>query len=373
MGRPLHALYPLRFREILRNYGFGDRWIASAFEKEHLPAEHRLAETWEVCDRPGESSEVLNGPLKGMSLRALIDAYGADLLGSDVVARFGQRFPLLIKFLDASHVLGEQAHHSDALARRRGLEDPGKTEAWYMLRVREGATIACGPRPDVTEERVRAALQAGTIREQMQEYAVGPGDAFLLYAGTMHFSHGGVLFYEIMQNSDVYISLRGPEPGMSPAAQQARIEEQMEGLHLESGFDCRTAPITLMEGLNRRTYVLACEHFALERLDLREPRTLHLNGERFHIVSQIEGRTEVIHGSERIMLYPGWSCLLPATLGEVALAPLETGALLDAYVPDLARDVVAPLRAAGIADGDIVALGGRTKLNPLLALVTQVM
>jgi hypothetical protein len=80
-----------------------------------------------------------------------------------------------------------------------------------MLKVRQGATIHCGQIDDsVTRKVARRALLDGSIREQMREYSVQPGDAFLLYAGTMHYSTGGVLFYEIMQNSDVIIGLRKP-------------------------------------------------------------------------------------------------------------------------------------------------------------------
>jgi mannose-6-phosphate isomerase len=186
-------LYPLRFKEILRNYTFGNRWIVEAYAKEGLPDDHRVAETWEVCDRPPESSVVLNGPLAEETLHALIAAHGADLLGRDVVARWRDTLPLLIKFLDASNVLAEQAHHNDALAAKRGLSDPGKTEAWYMLKVRPGATIHCGQRDDaVTARSVHNALLAGSVRDEMREYAVQPGDAFLLHAGTMHYSKGGV-------------------------------------------------------------------------------------------------------------------------------------------------------------------------------------
>lgn len=83
----MEDLYPLRFKEILRNYGFGNRWIVDAFDKDGLPDDHRIAETWEVCDRPGESSEVINGALLGHTLHELIGLYGERLLGRDVVAR----------------------------------------------------------------------------------------------------------------------------------------------------------------------------------------------------------------------------------------------------------------------------------------------
>jgi mannose-6-phosphate isomerase len=358
-------LYPLRFREILRDYRFGDRWIADAFSKEGLPEEHRIAETWEVCDRPGESSVVTNGPLQGQTLHQLIEVYGERLLGRAIVARFGTRFPLLIKFLDASNPLGEQVHQDDALARRQGLDDPGKTEAWVMLHAREGATIHCGSRSGVDRERVLQALIDGTIRECMQEYPVQPGDTFLLYAGTMHYSHGGVLFYEIMQNSDVIIGLRPWRPIASDEERKRWASAAQEGVHIEQGFDCRTAPVSLREGDNQRTYLLACEHFAVERLDLAAPFTVRCVGDRFYVLSQIEGASTIECDRHSELLRPGMSCLLPANLGKVVVQPEEEASLLMAYVPDL-KDMVGRLKASGISEPAIAALGGHTRLSPLL-------
>jgi mannose-6-phosphate isomerase len=363
-------LYPLRFKEILRNYTFGNRWITEVYAKEGLPADHRVAETWEVCDRGPESSIAINGALAGKTLHELIDEYGVDLLGRDVVDRCGTRFPLLIKFLDASNVLAEQAHHNDALAAQRGLDDPGKTEAWYMLHVREGATIHCGNVTGATEAAVHDAIVDGSIRELMQEHAVQPGDAFLLYAGTMHYSAGGVLFYEIMQNSDVYIALLPPDPVLAESEREAQVRAAMEGVHLEDGFDCRTAPVSLREGANRRTFVLACTHFALERLDLGTPYTLECDGERFFVLSQIEGTSTVVWGEQREILRPGHTCLLPATLSVVTIEPESSpSALLKSYVPDLLQNVIRPLQEAGVADEAILGLGGKTVLNPLNKLL----
>lgn len=365
----MNALYPLRLKEILRNYGFGNRWMVDVFAKQGLPADHRIAETWEVCDRPGESSEVINGLLAGKTLHELIDLYGEQFLGRDIVTRCGARFPLLIKFLDASNPLSEQIHQNDELAKKQGLADPGKTEAWYMIHVRDGATIRCGHRAGVTAPDIHDALWSGTIRECMQEYTVQPGDAFLLYAGTMHYSKGGVLFYEIMQNSDVIIGLRKPDSSLPAPEQEARIRSMMEGIRLEEGFECRTRPVTVQEGANRRTWVLACTYFALERLDLAERYVMDCNGERFYVLSQIGGTAVVSCDGYRETLRPGNSCLLPASLGPVAIEPAGDCALLRACVPDLAKNVVEPLKRAGIKEAEIVGLGGKTRLNSLVGLV----
>ncbi|MFC1526147.1 type I phosphomannose isomerase catalytic subunit [Candidatus Latescibacterota bacterium] len=364
-------LYPLRCREILRDYGFGERWIVSEFDKEGLPDDHRVAETWEVCDRPGESSLILNGDLAGRTLRDAIDTWREDLLGTDVVTRFGTTFPLLIKLLDASNVLGEHLHPGDDLVRQRGLDDfSGKTEAWYMLRARPDATIHCGHRPGVTVDALRQAMLEDRPRDCMEERPATVGDAFLLYPGTIHYSSGGLLFYEIMQNSDINIGLRPARGGEPSLEARTRADEILEGVHFEDGFDPRTRPVAMPLGANCRTFLIACQHFAVERLDLAEPHRLDMRGDRFRVATIVEGAATVAWDGGAETLKCGQSCLLPAALGAVSLEPDRDAAALLAFVPDLVADVVAPLRAAGITDEAIRGLGGHSELNPLNALAT---
>ena len=374
MADPLQ--YPLRFKEIIRNYSFGDRWITREFAKTGLPEGERIAETWEVCDRPGsagakpgESSLITSGPLAGRTLHDCVETFGERLLGREMVERFGLRFPLLIKFLDASRVLGEQVHPNDELTRARGLKDFwGKTEAWYMLRVRPGATVECGNRRGVTAQELHEAILAGKSRSCMVEHAVQPGDAFLLYAGAMHYSAGGVLFYEIMQNSDITLGL-SPRPDLPPEEQARQAKLAVEAVHLEDDGDYLTRPVTLSEGPNRRTFVLACRQFAVERLDLAGSSVLGLDGRKFLIVSAIEGTVRVRAPGGDETLRPGQTAMLAAGLGQATLEPQGPAAVLKSYVPDLWADVVSPLRQAGVSDEAIIALGGRTRLNPLAAML----
>ena len=366
MAQPCPDLYPLRFKEILRNYPFGARRIAREFAKTGLPADQRLSETWEVCDRPGESSQLVNGPLRGRTLRQLIDAYPQALLGRDMVRRFGTVFPLLVKLLDVSGPLGEQVHPDDALTRAWQLGDYfGKTEAWYMLKVQPRARVFCGSRPGLTRERLHEALMRGESRSCMVEYRPRKGDAFVFYAGTMHYSPGGLLFYELMQNSDVYVNLRPFPEGLGQEERESRARQAVEAVRIEEGWDCRTQPVVMESGRNRRTMVLACEHFALERLDLSAPYWLDLDGRRFLVLTLIAGRAEVVHGRGVEELGPGNTCLLPACLGRVGLKPSGSAAFLKALVPDLARDIVEPLKRLGVSAEAIRQLGGVTRLNRL--------
>ena len=363
-------LYPLRFREILRHYSFGERWIDEAFEKTDLPAEGNITETWEVCERPDESSEIVNGPLAGRTLREAIDCCGEELLGREMVARFAGRFPLLIKFLDASKPLGAQVHQDDELVRSRGLADySGKTEAWYMIRTRPGSTVFCGSRPHLTAEQLTEAMLANNSRSCMVEMPAQARDAFLLYSGTMHASAGGQLFYEVMQNSNVGMGLDIAREGPTDEEIADRARMALEAVHIEDGADPRPAPVVLDCGDNTRTIAVACEHFVLERLDLASPYSLTLDGRRFVVLTTIEGGVEVRYEAGCETLPIGNTCLLPASLGEVSIEPQGRAAALASYVPDLAADIIAPLRGRGIADDAIAALAGVTRRNPILPLL----
>ncbi len=366
----MHALYPLRFTEILRNYDFGGRWIAEAFSKDGLPADHRLSETWEVCDRPGESSITKNGALAGTSLHQLIEIYGEALLGRGIMAEHGSRFPLLVKLLDATYPLAEQVHQDDALAKEQGQPDPGKTEAWYLLKTKPGAMIHCGTREGVGRADVLDALVDGTVRDVMEQQPASAGNAFLLHAGAMHYANGGILLYEILQNSNVITMLCSRD---SPGSAERRTwaGKAIKAVRLARGSDCRVHPVMIASGKNRVTFVAACRHFALERLDLVEAHTIACTGDRFFVLTQVEGTSTVSCSGGQETLGPGQSCLLPASLGNVTVLPQGQCSVLKGYVPDLLCNVVERLRAAGITDAAIVGLGGEAALNPLIGLTAR--
>jgi mannose-6-phosphate isomerase len=363
------SLYPLRFKEILRDYEFGGRWIPEAFDKPGLPEDGVIAETWEVSCRPGDISEVTNGPLAGKNLQELIDESGADLLGTETVERSGTRFPLLVKFLDATHTLGEQAHPDDEMAARFGYDDPGKTEAWYMVRVKPGASIRIGNRPGVTAKDVSASMIDGTAAELMPEEPLAASDTFLLYGGTMHYSKGGMLLYEIVQNSGAHINLKKFYDDIPEEDKPYLMHRAESCVHLEDGADFRTQHVELTEGANTRTFLFASRYFAVEKLALAEPYTVSCDGTRLYVITQIEGAAKVRSGDREEILKPGNTTLLPACLGDVELAPDRESTLLKAYVPDLRRDVVDFLRSRGVDDERILRLGGRTELNHLKEVI----
>ncbi|MDR1671633.1 MAG: class I mannose-6-phosphate isomerase [Alistipes sp.] len=176
-------LYPLQFRPRLKERLWG-------------------SESWEISAVEGDVSVATNGFLKGNSLAEIVEVYMGDLVGDKVFTKFGEEFPLLIKFIDAKDRLSVQVHPGDELAAvRHGAF--GKTEMWVIVSSAPGARLFIGFKPGVTRQAYVEAVADGTVGDLLNEIPVRPGDAFFIPAGTVHAIGEGITLAEIQQTSDI--------------------------------------------------------------------------------------------------------------------------------------------------------------------------
>jgi mannose-6-phosphate isomerase len=190
-------LYPLTFEPIFKERIWGGRHLETLYGK-RLPAGWRVGESWEISDRPGDESVIAHGPLRGRTLRWLMEQGAAALLGPRDPAP--PRFPLLIKIIDAQHNLSLQVHPPPAVAERLGGEP--KTEMWYVARVEPGAELFVGLKKGVTRADFERKLANQTVAECFHRIAVREGDAMFLPSGRVHALGAGTVIFEIQQNSD---------------------------------------------------------------------------------------------------------------------------------------------------------------------------
>ncbi|MGL5318797.1 MAG: type I phosphomannose isomerase catalytic subunit, partial [Bacteroidales bacterium] len=134
-------MYPLKFAPILKSLIWGGDKIASFKNVE--TDQKNIGESWEVSQVKGDVSVIANGPDQGKNLEDLIREHKAELLGQHVYDRFGEMFPLLVKFIDARDNLSIQVHPDDELAKKRH-DSFGKTEMWYVMDAEKDANILCG-------------------------------------------------------------------------------------------------------------------------------------------------------------------------------------------------------------------------------------
>jgi mannose-6-phosphate isomerase len=380
-------LYPLKFKPFLKFYPYGGRRFAEVLEKEDVPRERDVAETWEISDHGPEQSVVANGPLAGKTLRELMQQFGADLVGREVFEKYGDYFPLLLKFLDCDKRLPAHMHPNDFHAARLQLSDKGKTEAWYIVKADEGAAAYVGSLPDLTPEKFAAAIARGDNYDGvMKKVPTKTGETYFVPPGRLHGLDAGNLAFEIQQNSDAGFGWDWAgfvEAGViSPEDAKAHPALAVECAYYENGVQETTREITvdLISDQNaydldpdKRTFCCACQYFVLERWNIRKSHFGRDESAKFNTVTVLAGGLTLTGNGETVYARKGESVLIPAGL-EIEIKPdpnVNDGEVevLRCYVPNLMRDVIGPLRAAGKSDEEIAWLGSYGQGNDLLELL----
>jgi len=350
--------YPLLLQPRYDERPWGGRRLARQLGKP-LPESARIGESWETTG----VARVGNGPLAGATLQELVEHDPEALLGDRgraASAPFGD-FPLLAKFIDAHETLSVQVHPDDVEAARHGQR--GKTEAWHILDTTADSFLITGFRDQVTPALIRVALKDQRLDQLLERLPVEAGDTIIVPAGTVHAIGAGVLLYEIQQASDLTYRLydwgRRDQRGLP---RQLHVEEALSALrsHLRAR---RTQPLLFEHG---RAALAACRSFLLQRWVITGSSAYALQpGRTCHILSCIQGQARVTAGSGQVVIRLGQTVLIPAALASVILE--GTATVLASSVPDLERDVVAPLFARGYDAEAIAQLAGDTQdLNRLV-------
>ncbi|MBR7133991.1 MAG: hypothetical protein IKC85_00310 [Bacteroidaceae bacterium] len=130
-----------KFKPILKSMLWGGEKILPY--KGITSDQKQIGESWEISGVKENESIVAEGPDAGMKLPELLERDGAKLLGKDNYERFGNEFPLLIKFIDARQDLSIQVHPNDEQAWDRHLSI-GKTEMLYVVDADDGSSLRSG-------------------------------------------------------------------------------------------------------------------------------------------------------------------------------------------------------------------------------------
>ncbi len=219
---------PIAFTPVFMERIWGGRRLQERYGKA-LPPDKAIGESWELVDRDEAQSVVRGGQLEGRTLHALWTDDRARVFGGRAAA-LGERFPILIKLLDARDTLSVQVHPPAHRADELG-GDP-KNELWYLTATEPGAHLFVGLRAGVTRERFSAGLDAGEdVSSMLHRIDVMPGDAIFIPSGRVHAIGSGCLIVEIQQNSDTtyrVFDFNRTGPDGSPRA--LHIDESMASI-----------------------------------------------------------------------------------------------------------------------------------------------
>ena len=290
----------------------GDRIIPF----KHLDTQmEAVGESWEISGVKGNETIVANGKDKGKSLNQLVREQKGRLVGEENYQRFGDEFPLLIKFIDARQDLSIQVHPDDEIAQRHG-KSHGKTEMWYAFASAPGAVLYNGLKRQLTPEVYEQMVENDTITEALARYEVSEGDVFFIPAGRIHAIGAGCFVAEIQQTSDVtYRIYDYKRKDKNGNYRELHTKEAAESIDFRI-YDNQHINYTLSK--NEGVQVVSCPHFTTAVYDLTEPMTLDYSElDSFVILIAVKGQGKLICEDEEITFQMGDTVLLPATTQEV--------------------------------------------------------
>lgn len=317
-------LYPLCFEPIFKSAIWGGRLLAELFPG--APSEGPIAEAWVLSDQGDNSSLVAGGPLRGTSLRRLMESRRTDLLGTAHADH--DHFPLLLKFIDARENLSVQVHPDDELARTLAAVPRGKTEAWIVLHAEPGSRIFAGLRHGVGRGELERAIAHGAVDECLHSFVARAGQCVFLPAGTVHALGAGITVFEIQQTSDTTYRL----------FDWNRVDKktgQPRELHIEKGLACTnfnygpvqpTDPVAIV-GPGDSCRAVECTYFLVRHTTLTEPCQLEPDP-RCRILLPLRGSMAVEHNAGRANLPTNTIALVPAMM-PIACLPHEKVSFLD--------------------------------------------
>ena len=304
--------YPLKLSYIAKSAIWGGNTLKDEWGKLH--SGDNIAETWELTVREKEMAKIENGEAAGLTLAEYFEAVGYDAVSPNY--RKGDRFPLLVKLIDAAAPLSVQVHPDDEYA-GRVENDSGKTEMWYILSAREGAELICGLREGVSREDYARAVAEGRIESAMNYVKVKAGDCFFIPAGMVHAIGEGILIAEIQQNSDLTYRVYDYD--------RVGADGKKRELHTEKALDVvrpftaeEIAAVRYSEGYSEGLLVNN-RYFKVWEQDTALSSELTVGDKSFTSILCVDGEGAICFEGERYEIKKGDSYFCPAGMGRLTL------------------------------------------------------
>lgn len=291
---------------------------------------NQVGESWELSGVAGFESIVVGGADAGLTLPQLISKYGSALLGKSNFSLFGNRFPLLIKFIDAREDLSVQVHPDDAMARKYG-ERNGKTEMWFVLEAEEGAKLANGFKREVDPSEYEALIESGEIEQLLNFNQIAPGDTYFIPAGRVHAIGKGAFVAEIQQTSDATYRLydyhRKDKEGKE---RELHTELAKEAINFK---DTEGKKVDYTPQMNHAVNLSDTPFFTTNLLTAEsEVERDYSKIDSFVVLIATEGEATLRNGVEELTLRSGTTILIPASTQTISIIPSSTFTCLETYI-----------------------------------------
>jgi mannose-6-phosphate isomerase len=299
----------------------------------NINSDHKLGESWELCDHQRGISIVTNGLDAGMNIRDIISRDGEKLLGTLPLPAPGNRFPLMVKYIDAGDSLSVQVHPDDNYGMIYNGE-PGKTEMWYILQAEPDSEIIAGLIKNTSAENFTNELNNGDPGKLLNRIKVKAGDSIYIPAGRIHAITKGVMILEIQQNSDsTFRFYDWGRTGLDGKPRELHLKEAFEVSKwndYEPSMDHPT-PITVND--NTKKTLAHCQYFTVDQYNISSNIEISSFGTTFHIINCVSGKAKINWNNGVDDIYFGETILVPASIDNFSItAESQNCIIVDSYV-----------------------------------------
>lgn len=318
--------YPIKFKPILKEKIWGGEKLSKILNKDS--DSKNLGESWEISGVQDNISMASNGIYKGLSLNELLTTYKNDFLGRKNIQRFGENFPLLIKFLDAKTHLSVQVHPDDEMASKKH-NSFGKTEMWYIMDSDDNAEIVLGLKNSEIDKNVLGDINAANVNSIFNTIKVKQGDSYFIPAGKVHAIGAGVLAAEIQQTSDV--TYRVYDWDRTDNSGQGRELHTTSAIEATKIFKSNGKSDYKLEK-NKTSNLVDCDFFTTNIFEVKNKQERDYSQlDSFIIFMCVEGSAEITLNNKTESLKMGETVLIPANSNKVIFSAQEAK-LLEVYI-----------------------------------------
>ena len=323
LSRDIIILEPVFHEKI-----WGGRRLAEDFGYD-IP-EGKIGECWAISAHPHGDCVVASGALAGEKLSHLWDVHH-ELFGDSK----GDRFPLLIKILDAHDDLSVQVHPDDAYAAEHEHGSLGKRECWYVLDAEPDTDIIIGQRAHNRQE-LSQMIDEGRWDDMLNLVPIHKGDFFRIDSGTIHAIKGGTLILETQQSSDVtYRVYDYDRAGADGKPRELHIQQSLDVVNYDL-VPPVSGKVTAPE-VDGVTELMACDNFVVKKIVVCGEKVV-VQPYPFLCVSVIEGTGSVQVESNTAhfhTLHKGSHFIAPARSGDLTFSGNMT--LIVSHLPHVQR------------------------------------
>lgn len=308
--------YPIKVFPIFKEKIWGGKKLNRFFK---LPENKKIGEVWFFADQELNCSIVSNGQYKGLKLNELMKKYSKEILGPVLFEKYGNKFPLLFKFIDAEDKLSIQVHPDDEFAKKYNLPS-GKSEAWYIISSGKKSFVLLGLKKRINKNLLKKLIMTGRITNYLMKYKTKPGDCYYIKGGTLHSIGPSNVIFEIQQNTDKTYRIFDWERQNLEISRELDIDNGLKAIRINNKQVINNKKSKSFSKIKK---IFEADKFVINELNIEKGKKCWYNHSGPFVISVFEGCADLLWKEGKEKINKGEVVLLPFSIKNFTLHTKE--------------------------------------------------